>query len=57
MSLNYILNPKIDTPLFAATAVALQLYHSPREEILVFNSVLPVTLYVIEDIMITSVSL
>ena len=32
-----ILNPKVDTPLFATTANPLQLYHSPRAKILAFN--------------------
>ena len=44
MSISYIyhsylqLHPKVDTPLFAATANALQLYHSPRVKILAFNA-------------------
>ena len=30
-------NPKVDSPLFATTAVPLQLYHFPREKILAFK--------------------
>ena len=32
-----LLNPKVHTPLFATVANPLQLYHSPRAEILAFN--------------------
>ena len=32
------LKPKVSNPLFAATAVPLQLYYFPREKIFVFNS-------------------
>ena len=34
---DYILNLKVDTPLFATNANPLQLCHSPRAKILAFN--------------------
>ena len=32
-----VLNPKVNTPLFATNANPLQLYYSPRAKILAFN--------------------